>query len=123
MDLSASDNSLLDKYQRACYQYKLEIRTGGCRRDSGARDCQSHRVVRGRQLIFSRLRVLQSNGRLETDLLERLEDSLQQKSASVPEENVPNTSSRIHEQKIPLPPLAKSAPRQSLRLLALAFRT
>ncbi len=79
----ASDNSLLDKYQRAYYQYKLEIRPAGAGATAVRVTAKVTAWYAGDNSSSAGYRVLQSNGRLETDLLERLEDSLQQKSASV----------------------------------------
>jgi hypothetical protein len=74
---------MLGKYQRAYYQYTIETHPLG----SGA---TSLRVVAKITAWFtsdhpeeSGYRVLPSNGRLESDLAERLEEALQQTSASV----------------------------------------
>ncbi len=79
----ALDVPMLDNYQRAYYQYTIETHALG----SGA---SSLRVAAKITAWFtndhpeeSGYRVLPSNGRLESDLVERLEEALQQKEASV----------------------------------------
>jgi hypothetical protein len=73
----------LEKYQRAYYQYKLEVRSVG----SAATLLQVNAKVTawyaGENAAQAGYRVLPSNGRLESDLFERLEELLQQTSASV----------------------------------------
>ena len=119
----ASDNSLLDKYQRAYYQYKLEIRPAGAGATAVRVTAKVTAWYAGDNSSSAGYRVLQSNGRLETDLLERLEDSLQQKSASVPEENAPNTSSPDTRTKDPASAVAKSAPPAKSSAFGLGFPT
>lgn len=72
----------LEKYQRAYYQYKLEVRPAS----SGATLLRvSVKVTAwysGDNPAQAGYRVLPSNGRLETDLVERLEEALQQTSAN-----------------------------------------
>ena len=78
-----SEVSALEKYQRAYYQYKLEIRPVNA-------GTMSLRVIAkvtawyvGDNATQAGYRVLPSNGRLEADLVERLEEALQHKSADV----------------------------------------
>jgi hypothetical protein len=83
----ASDVSTLEKYQRGYYQYKLEVRPSG----SGATALRVSAKVTawyaGDKSNPAGYRALPSNGRLEADLVERLEEALQQKSADVAGEN------------------------------------
>ena len=79
----APDTPMLGNFQRAYYQYTIETHPLG----SGA---TSLRVAAKITAWFtsdhpeeSGYRVLPSNGRLESDLVERLEEALQQTSASV----------------------------------------
>ena len=73
----------LEKYQRGYYQYQLEVRPVG----SGATLLQVTAKVTawytGGSATQAGYRVLPSNGRLESDLFERVEEMLQQTSASV----------------------------------------
>jgi hypothetical protein len=79
----APDIPALEKYQRAYYQYKLEVRPVG----SGATLLRVNAKVTawyaGENAAQAGYRVLLSSGRLESDLVERLEEVLQQNSASV----------------------------------------
>jgi hypothetical protein len=85
--------SALEKYQRAYYQYKLEIRPAGAGATSLRVSAKVTAWYAGDTTSQAGYRVLRSNGRLETDLVERLEEALQQKSASVAEESSPKTAS------------------------------
>jgi hypothetical protein len=79
----ASNVSALERYQRAYYQYKLEVRPAA----SGAMlllvTAKVTAWYSGDSATPAGYRVLPSNGRLETDLLERLEEALQQNLSSV----------------------------------------
>ena len=72
----APEVSALEKYQRAYYQYKLEIRPA----KGGATALRVSAKVTawyaGDNATPAGYRVLPSNGRLETDLVERLEEAL-----------------------------------------------
>lgn len=79
----AADVPMLDQYKRAYYQYKVETRPTG-------KDATSLRVsvkvtawFAGGGTTPAGYRELPSNGRLEADLIERLEEALQQNQASV----------------------------------------
>ena len=73
----------LEKYQRGYYQYQLEVRPVG----SGATLLRVNAKVTawytGGSATQAGYRVLPSNGRLESDLFERVEELLQQTSGSV----------------------------------------
>jgi hypothetical protein len=73
----------LEKYQRGYYQYQLEVRPVG----SGATLLRVNAKVTawytGGNAAQAGYRVLPSNGRLESDLFERVEEILQQTSGSV----------------------------------------
>jgi hypothetical protein len=111
----ASDITMLGKYQRAYYQYTTETRP----LSSGS---TSLRVAAKITAWFasdnpeqSGYRVLPSNGRLESDLVERLEEVLQQKAASVahgPSGSgaAPASSSSTESQSLPGVQTARSAP-------------
>lgn len=79
----APEVPMLEKYHRAYYQYKLEVHPAG----SGATLLRVSAKVTawytGGSAAQAGYRELLSNGRLETDLVERLEEALQQTSASV----------------------------------------
>jgi hypothetical protein len=73
----------LEKYQRGYYQYQLEVRPVG----SGATLLRVNAKVTawysGENASQAGYRVLPSNGRLESDLFERVEEMLQQTSGTV----------------------------------------
>jgi hypothetical protein len=73
----------LEKYQRGYYQYQLETRVVG----SGATLLRVNAKVTawysGGNATPAGYRVLPSNGRLESDLIERVEEMLQQTSGTV----------------------------------------
>ena len=79
----APDVPALEKYQRGYYQYQLDVRPVG----SGATLLRVTVKVTawytGGNATQAGYRVLPSNGRLESDLLERVEEILQQTSGSV----------------------------------------
>ena len=79
----APDVPALEKYQRGYYQYQLEVRPVA----SGATLLRVNAKVTawytGGNATQAGYRVLPSNGRLESDLFERIEEMLQQTSASV----------------------------------------
>jgi hypothetical protein len=75
--------SALEKYQRAYYQYKLEVRPVGGNATSLRVSAKVTAWYAGDRTTPAGYRALPSNGRLETDLIERLEESLQQKSENV----------------------------------------
>ncbi len=79
----AAEVPALEKYQRAYYQYKLEVHPVG----TGATLLRVNANVTAwyasENATQEGYRVLPSNGRLESDLFERLEEVLPQKSESV----------------------------------------
>ena len=87
-----ADVPSLEKYKQAYYQYKLEFRPVG----SGATLLRvSARVTAwyaGGGTTQPGYRELPSNGRLETDLFERLEEALQQNSSHAERQASPSTS-------------------------------
>ncbi len=87
------DVSALEKYQRAYYQYKLEVRPAGTGATSLRVAARVTAWFAGDKTTAAGYRELPSNGRLETDLIERLEEALQQKSAAVAGGNPSVTSS------------------------------
>ena len=79
----APDVTLLGKYQRAYYQYTTETRSLGSSTTSLRVAAKITAWFASDNPEQSGYRVLPSNGRLESDLVERLEEALQQKAASV----------------------------------------
>jgi hypothetical protein len=79
----ASEVPALEKYQRAYYQYKLEFRPVGTGTTLLRVNAQVTAWYAGENATQAGYRVLTSNGRLESDLFERLEEALQQKSERV----------------------------------------
>ena len=79
----APDVPALDKYQRAYFQYKLDIRPSGAGATSLRVSAKVTAWYVSDNTAQAGYRALPSNGRLETDLIERLEETLQQKSARV----------------------------------------
>src|SRR6266850_2303309 len=106
----APDASALEKYQRAYYQYKLEIRPAGAGATALRVRAQVTAWYAGDSSSPAGYRVLPSNGRLETDLVERLEETLQQNSADSAEPSLPKTSSPDARTKDPASALARSVP-------------
>jgi hypothetical protein len=78
----ASEVPMLEKYKRAYYQYKVETRPAG----EGATLLRVSAKVTawyaGSGAVQAGYRELPSNGRLESDLVERLEEALQQNVGS-----------------------------------------
>src|SRR5882672_3942742 len=87
----APDASVLEKYQRAYYQYKLEIRPAGAGETALRVSAKVTAWYAGDKTAQAGYRVLPSNGRLETDLVERLEEALQQKSPDVAGDTLSNS--------------------------------
>lgn len=85
--------SALEKYQRAYYQYKLETRPAGSGSTALRVSAKVTAWYSGDRTAPAGYRVLPSNGRLETDLVERLEEALQQKSTDVADETPTNSGS------------------------------
>lgn len=79
----APDGSTLEKYQRAYYQYSLEVRPSASGSTLLRVTAKVTAWYSGDNATPPGYRVLPSNGRLETDLLERLEEALQRNSKSV----------------------------------------
>ena len=79
----APDVTMLGNYQRAYYQYTVETRAAGSNATSLKVTAKITAWFTSDRPDESGYRVLPSNGRLESDLIERLEEALQQKSASV----------------------------------------
>src|SRR6266404_1776383 len=124
----APDASALEKYQRAYYQYKLEIRPAGAGATSLRVSAKVTAWYAGDNSSPAGYRVLPSNGRLETDLVERLEETLQQKSADVADPSAPKTSSpdvRTPDArtKDPASAVAGSAPPAKSSVFGLGFPT
>ena len=99
------DVPALDKYQRAYFQYKLEMHPSGAGAVSLRVSAKVTAWYAGDNTLQAGYRALPSNGRLESDLIERLEEVLQQHSPSVAEENVPKTNAAPAEST---PPVARS---------------
>ena len=119
----APDASALEKYQRAYYQYKLEIRATGAGATSLRVSAKVTAWYAGDSSSPAGYRVLPSNGRLETDLVERLEETLQQKSADVAEPSMPKTSSPDARAKDATSTVARSAPPAKSSVFGLGFPT
>jgi hypothetical protein len=124
----APDASALEKYQRAYYQYKLEIRPAGAGATALRVSAKVTAWYAGDNSSAAGYRVLPSNGRLETDLIERLEETLQQKSADSAEPTVPKPSSpdvRTPDTrtKAPASAVAGSAPPAKSSAFGLGFPT
>ncbi len=82
----APDVPALDKYQRAYFQYKVDLHPSGAGATSVRVSAKVTAWYAGDNTSPAGYRALPSNGRLETDFIERLEEALQQHSASIPEE-------------------------------------
>jgi len=87
----APEVSALEKYQRAYFQYKLEIRPAGAGATALRVSAKVTAWYAGDKTAQAGYRVLPSNGRLETDLVERLEEALQQKSPDVAGDTLSNS--------------------------------
>ena len=83
----------LEKYQRGYYQYKLDIRPAAAKTTSLRVSAKVTAWYAGDKSTPAGYRALPSNGRLEADLVERLEEALQQKSADVAPDNLDATAS------------------------------
>jgi hypothetical protein len=88
----APEVSALEKYQRAYFQYKLDMRPAGAGATALRVSAKVTAWYTGDKTAQAGYRVLPSNGRLETDLVERLEEALQQKSADVAGDTPSNSS-------------------------------
>ncbi len=101
------DVPMLEKYQRGYYQYKLEERPAGTEATLLRGSVKVTAWYAGEGATQAGYRELPSNGRLETDLIERLEEALQRSSASAaPASSDPPMKSRP---AVTEPPPAKSA--------------
>jgi hypothetical protein len=116
-----SDPSPLEKYQRAYYQYKLEIRPAGTGATALRVSAKVTAWYAGDNSSPAGYRVLPSNGRLESDLVERLEETLQQKSAEVAEPGAPKTSAPNARTKEPASAVAASSPPAKSSAFGLGF--
>jgi hypothetical protein len=103
----AADVPALDKYQRAYFQYKVEMRPSG----AGATSLQVSATITAwyasDNAVQAGYRALQSNGRLENDLIERLEEALQPSSVRVAEPAAKNSTAPVARSAQPEP--AKSS--------------
>jgi hypothetical protein len=106
------DVAMLGNYQRAYYQYTIETRAlgGGSSLKVTARITawftSGHPDENG-------YRVLPSNGRLESDLIERLEEALQQTSTSVATDSSPGRAAQSAPPARSFPVPKEQAPRSS----------
>lgn len=76
----ASTDSPLDRYERGYYQYSLQIRPTGSTQTTVRVAAKITAWYEGNTPAQSGYRVLPSNGRLEADLLDRLEEALNSQS-------------------------------------------
>jgi hypothetical protein len=99
----AANVPALDKYQRAYFQYKVEIRPSG----AGATSLQVSVTITAwyasDNAVQAGYRALPSNGRLENDLIERLEEALQPPSVRVAEPAAKNTTAPVARPAQPEP--------------------
>ena len=110
----APDVTALEKYQRAYFQYRLEIRPSGAKATSVRVSAKVTAWYAGDKTVQAGYRVLPSNGRLESDLIERLEEALQPNTAGA-EASAPQSAATPveHIQPVTGPPRevpAKSSP-------------
>jgi hypothetical protein len=105
----APDVPALDKYQRAYFQYKVEIHPSGTGATSLRVSAKVTAWYTGDNAAQAGYRALPSNGRLEMDLIERLEETLQQHAASVAEASTSNTDPAPASAKQRTAPMARSA--------------
>jgi hypothetical protein len=99
----AANVPALDKYQRAYFQYKVEIRPSG----AGATSLQVSVTITAwyasDNAVQAGYRALPSNGRLENDLIERLEEALQPPSVRVAEPAAKNSTAPVARPAQPEP--------------------
>ena len=105
----APDIPALDKYQRAYFQYKLDIRPSGAGATSLRVSAKVTAWYASDNTAQAGYRALPSNGRLETDLIERLEEALQQHSTRVAEGSASKQDSTQAGAKDHTPSVARSA--------------
>jgi hypothetical protein len=103
------DVPALDKYQRAYFQYKLDIRPSGAGATSVRVSAKVTAWYASDNTAQAGYRALPSNGRLETDLIERLEEALQQSSAHVVEGGASKADAPRAAAKDRTPAVARSA--------------
>jgi hypothetical protein len=85
----ASIDSPLDRYQRGYYQYSLQITATGSTQATVRAAAKITAWYAGNTPAQSGYRVLPSNGRLEADLLDRIEEALNsQSTAAVPHQSL-----------------------------------
>lgn len=96
-DLEAS----LEHYKRAYYQYSLQVRPLGPNQSAVRVSAKITAWYASENPARSGYRVLSSNGRLEADLLDRLEEALNLKTAS--------SAADANENKLPDAPLPSKA--------------
>lgn len=80
--VAANPEQALDRYKRAYYQYSLQARPAGTNQVEVRVTAKITAWYASDDPARSGYRVLSSNGRLESDLFDRLEDALNLKSAS-----------------------------------------
>lgn len=80
--VAANGEQALDRYKRAYYQYSLQARPAGANQVEVRVTAKITAWYASDDPARSGYRVLSSNGRLESDLFDRLEDALHLKSAS-----------------------------------------
>jgi hypothetical protein len=80
--VAANPEQALDRYKRAYYQYSLQAKPLGANQVEVRLTAKITAWYASDDPARSGYRVLTSNGRLESDLFDRLEDALQLKSAS-----------------------------------------
>jgi len=109
----APDVTALEKYQRAYFQYKLEIRPSGAKATSLRVSAKVTAWYAGDKTVQAGYRVLPSNGRLESDLIERLEEALQPNTPAVAEASAPQSAAAPVEQTQPVAGSARQVPPKS----------
>ena len=82
LDGFVSSTEPLDRYRRGYYQYSIEVTPAGHDSSVVRATAKITAWYEGQNAASSGYRVLTSNGRLESDLLDQLEDALKAKSAS-----------------------------------------
>lgn len=116
----APDVPVLEKYQRTYYQYKVEVHPVSAGATILRVSAKVTAWYAGDHATPAGYRVLPSNGRLETDLIERLEEALQQTSASVA---IGANGGKAMPAKVPADPVATSAGRPPASAGSSAFHT
>jgi hypothetical protein len=87
----AADLEYSDRYERPYYQYRVDMAVSGAGKTSVRVQAKISAWYVDPAPVHSQYRSLPSNGRLESDLLDRLEEALG-KSAAVPRESKPSIS-------------------------------